>query len=110
MFSTAIGSESVPASGLFALLGDGNFMSEAGVAGDGLPGRVANVGPIFGVPCGPRAGEGLADRGFGRGGGGISDKASGETESFSESVTPAADELEALLLGSVRLACFARGC
>lgn len=40
----------------------------------------------------------------------MSDKASGETESFSESVMPAADELEALLLGSVRRACFARGC
>lgn len=87
-------------------------MREAGVAGDGLPGRLVNAGPIFGVPllCGWRAGEGLADRGFGRGGGGMSDKASGETESFSESVMPAADELEALLLGSVRRACFDRGC
>lgn len=35
----------------------------------------------------------------------MSDKVSGDTEPFSESVTPAADEFEALLLGSCRLAC-----
>lgn len=46
------------------------------------------------------AGEGLAERGFGRGGGGISDNVSGETESFSESVMPADGECDALLLGS----------
>lgn len=51
--------------------------------------------------CGCMHGEGFADLVFGKGGGGISDSASGETESFSESVIPALDEFEATPLGSV---------
>lgn len=46
-------------------------------------------------------GEGFADLVFGKGGGGISDSASGETESLSESVIPVVDEFEANPLGSV---------
>lgn len=49
MFSTAIGSSSTPASGLLALAGDGSFISEAGVAGEGFPGWLASVGPAWGV-------------------------------------------------------------
>jgi hypothetical protein len=51
--------------------------------------------------CGCIHGEGFADLVFGKGGGGISDSASGETESFSESVIPVVDEFEANPLGSI---------
>lgn len=51
--------------------------------------------------CGCIHGEGFADLVLGKGGGGISDNASGETESFSESVIPAVDEFDANPLGSV---------
>lgn len=71
---------------LFALLGDGSLISEAGVAGEGFPvGRGVALEAMIGVepPCGWMQGEGFADRGFGRGGGGISDSLSGETELFS---------------------------
>lgn len=61
--------------------------------------------------CGCKAGEGFADLVFGRGGGGISDSASGETESFSESVIPVVDELEANPLVSICRVFFeGRGC
>ena len=61
------------------------------------------VGAKVGVAlfCGCMHGEGFADLVFGSGGGGISDRASGETESFSESVIPVVDEFEANPLGSV---------
>lgn len=101
--SVAIESVSPGALALFALLGDGSLINEAGVAGDGFPvGRGAAAGAMLGVgpPFGWRYGEGFADRGFGRGGGGISDSVSGETELFSESIMPAVDGLEALLLDS----------
>lgn len=50
MFSAAKGSDPAAAFGLFALLGDGSFMREAGVAGDGFPaGRGARLGPSVGV-------------------------------------------------------------
>lgn len=51
--------------------------------------------------CGCILGEGFADLVFGKGGGGISESASGETESFSESVIPVVDEFDANPLGSL---------
>ena len=98
MPSAVIESDPDEALDLFALRGDGSLISEAGVAGDGFPvGREAKAGATVGVepPCGWRYGEGFAERGFGRGGGGISDSVSGETELFSESVAIAVYELEA---------------
>lgn len=49
MLSAAIGSNPTEASGLLALLGDGSFMREAGVAGEGFPARGAKVAASFGV-------------------------------------------------------------
>lgn len=48
ILSAAIGSEP-PEFGLLALLGDGNFMRDAGVAGDGFPLVGAKLGPTVGV-------------------------------------------------------------
>jgi hypothetical protein len=62
-------------------------MREAGVAGDGFPDVVwweVMTGVL--LPCGCICGEGFADFGLGKGGGGISESVSGETEAFSESV------------------------
>lgn len=55
MPSAAVRSDSPGAPDLFALLGDGSLISEAGVAGEGFPvGRGAAAGVTFGVelPCG----------------------------------------------------------
>jgi hypothetical protein len=66
-------------------LGELSFIREAGVAGDGMPG--SNTWP--GMWCawfwGAKKGDGLADLGFGIGGGGMSINvlswsASGDTE------------------------------
>lgn len=74
------------------LLGDVSFISDAGVAGDILPCNVCNMG-FATAPWGSAWDEGRAERCFGTGGGGISDKVSGETEPFSESVRPTGDPL-----------------
>lgn len=83
------------------LLGELSFIREAGVAGDGMPGSCTP-----GTLCsGPVRGDGLADLGFGTGGGGMSMlmsfKFSGDTELLlSESVSRPADEEEVDIAGT----------
>lgn len=86
------------------VLGELSFMSEAGVAGDAIPGRGGCRELGIALFCGAIQGDGFADRDFGSGGGGISTgagsfRASGDTEQSSESVTPFADEEEVCIMG-----------
>lgn len=85
-------------------LGELSFINDAGVAGEAIPGRggCRVVGtPLF---CGAMYGDGLAERGLGSGGGGISTggasfRASGDTEPSSESVATVVEEEEVCIMG-----------
>jgi hypothetical protein len=84
MGSNGAGSEGFKAVELGAL-DTGNFISVAGVAGDGFPGGPGTV-PGTWVPllcCGRKNGDLLAVRGWGSGGGGISERSSGDTDASS---------------------------
>ena len=81
----------VAGSGLFgsAVLLFGEILnSDAGVAGEGFPlsGSAGGSGAIGPPVCACIYGDCRAERGWGTGGGGISDNASGETEASSDSV------------------------
>ena len=70
--SVSIGSWLPGLEAVLRLLGELSFIKEAGVAGDGTPGRDTGAEAEELALCGATKGECFADRGLGIGGGGIS--------------------------------------